>query len=110
MSDAIALRVQVEKSRTQDGKTVHTASLQELPGVVAEGDSRQAALSELFALTEDLWERLGPDVLGIQTQAIERWSWRVSYDAEEIDFDPYQPPAGTPASASWKDLGSGIPA
>lgn len=112
MSDAIALRVRMETSRTEDGKTVHTASLEELPGVVAEGETERAALSELYALTEDLWRRLGPDVLGIQTQAVERWSWKVSTEVEEetVDFDPYKPEAGSPARASWKDVDPAVPA
>lgn len=110
MSNAIALRVRMEESRTQDGETVHTASLEELPGVVAEGESPKAALSELYALTENLWKRLGPEVLGIQTQAVGRWSWRVSNESGEVDFDPYEPDAGTPASASWKEGESAVPA
>jgi len=67
--------VRLERSTLMDGRTRWSASLIETPGVVAEGDTEEAALGELLALATDLRKRLGEAVIGFRTPKVGGWSW-----------------------------------
>ena len=75
MNDTKILTPTITDSLLSDGTVVYTASVEELPGVVAEGPSPPAALSELIALLENIRQRLGWDTLGFKTETVPFWRW-----------------------------------
>ena len=83
MNTHVAFTVQVLKSELADGSVVFSAFLEEKPGVVVEGESEQAAVSELLALVENLRERIWSDFIGIRTNAIKAWTWTIQTEAEK---------------------------
>lgn len=76
------LHVSVSKSQLNDGSTVFTAYLEEMPGVVAEGASERVAISELIALVRNLNERVPFRVFGVTTAAVASWSWMIQTSGE----------------------------
>ena len=78
-----ALTARVSSSKLSDGTLVFTASLEEMPSVVAEGESEPAALSELLALVENLLDRLGSDFVAVRTTAIESWNWTIQAEGAD---------------------------
>lgn len=78
---SIVLIPRVATSALRDGTIVYTASTKELPGVVCEGETQAAAVSELIASMRHLREHLGVDAIGFTTPTVSRWQW-VAYEGE----------------------------
>lgn len=76
----------VEPHTLTDGSTIYTATLEELPGVVCDGPSAQAALSELLAVARDIARRLDCEFLGFNTPAVAQWRW-TSYAGSQPSFE-----------------------
>lgn len=76
MTIRVEYTARVTESQLQSGVKVFVASIDELPGVFAQAETEQGALDELFALAENLHERIGLPVFGLRTPAVESWSWQ----------------------------------
>lgn len=85
MIEGLVLTQRVDRSELSDGGIVYTATFEEMPGIVAEGESEQAALAELHASIHSLHERLGVPAIGLRTEFATDWVWQVFSDGK-ADF------------------------
>lgn len=77
MSGRKIVTVVTNPETADDGSTHWIASTEEWPGVVAVGETREAAENDLVALLRNLRERMGLDALGVRTKVVSIFSWHV---------------------------------
>lgn len=75
MTTKVVLTARVEKTELSDGSTVYVGSIAELPGVYTQAEAEETALADLVALVKDAQQRLGSDVVGLNTPAVAGWKW-----------------------------------
>ena len=86
MLRALVITPEISSSTLRDGSEIFTASLKEMPSIVTEGESEQAAVSELIASMRYLREQLGVTAIGFHTTSVQSWHW-VSVQGEETVAD-----------------------
>lgn len=95
----VELTVEVVASRLSDGTEVFTASVAEMPGIVAEGPNEDAAVTELLAVINNLHERVGSEVVGLRTREVAGWSWTMGGGDEVRTWGAVARPDALPAIA-----------
>jgi hypothetical protein len=99
MFKGLVVTPEIQAETLSDGTAVYTAGIAELPGIVTEGETEGAAMSELIASVRHLREQLGVTAVGFRTTAVPRWQWVASVDAErQTTFgteEVYAPPTAT---------------
>lgn len=96
------MTAKVTPSRLKDGSEVYVGTIEEMPGVVTQANTKDGALADLVNLLGDVMDRLGLPVAGLTTEHVAAWSWQASGDSvdrghmelQELGFSIGKAPGG----------------